>query len=223
MNEFELAEKAILDAHEPSWVAQGYKVVRQPKRATLPAFLERYMPDAVLLGRNPQVVVEVVRKGQPDIERKVRELNALLAGHRDWRLEVLYAGEEPEQLPVVTTHRLKASLASVRQLAAIEPRSSLLLLWATLEALGRRFEPGKTKRPQSPGRIVELLAGAGFVAPSEAEQLRRAVQWRNRLVHGDLEIELAARPILDIADIVEGLIGVLEDREARVPSADTEF
>lgn len=220
MTEFELAEKAILDAHEPSWVAQGYEVVRQPKRATLPAFLERYMPDAVLLGRSPQVVVEVVRKGQPDIERKVRELNALLAGQRDWRLEVLYAGEEPEQLPVVATQRLKASLASVRQLAAIQPQSSLLLLWATLEALGRRFEPGKTMRPQSPGRIVELLAGAGFVAPSEAEQLRKAVQWRNRLVHGDLEIELAERQILNLAVIVEGLIDILEKNDARSSSPD---
>jgi hypothetical protein len=220
VNDIEQAEKAVLDAHEPKWVAQGYKVVRHPTGAVLPTFLESYAPDAVLLGRSPQVVVEVVRKGQPNVERKVRALNALLAEHGDWRLMLLYAGVEPIELPAVTTERLKTSLASVRQLAYVDLRSSLLLLWATLEALGRRLEPEKTKRPQKPASIVELLAAAGFIVPSEAEQLRRAADWRNRLVHGDLEIELAERQILDLAVIVEGLIDVLEKNDARSNSPD---
>ncbi|MER9586745.1 HepT-like ribonuclease domain-containing protein [Mesorhizobium sp. M0276] len=218
MNEFELAEDAILDQHEPSWIAQGYKLVRRPSRGSLPSFLERYLPDAVLLGRTPQVVVEVLRKGQPHVERKVRELNALLAKHDDWRLEVLYAGEEPDQLPSVSTELLKQSLSSTGRLAPIDPRGGLLLLWATLEALSRRLEPGKTMRPQTPGRIVELLAGAGFVAPSEAEQLREAVQWRNRLVHGDLTISPSETQVLKLVEIVGDLIGTLERREA-IPSA----
>ncbi len=213
MNEFDIAEKTILDRHEPSWVAKGYTVVRRPSRATLPNFFEKFEPDAVLLGRIPQVVVEVVRKGQPQVERKVRELNALLQGHDDWRLEILYVGEEPDILPLVPTYRLKESLANVRQLAAVEQRGGLLLLWATLEALSRRLEPRKTERPQSPGRIVELLAGAGFIAPSEAERLREGVHWRNRLVHGDLDVSPSQGQVLNLADIVEDLIRVLERRE----------
>jgi hypothetical protein len=214
MNEFELADNAVLDQHEPSWVAQGYKVVRRPSRENLPAFLDRYMPDAVLVGRTPNVVVEVVRKGQPQIERKVRDLNALLAGRDDWRLEVLYAGEQPEQLPAVSTERLRGSLANVRRLARIDQGGGLLVLWATLEAIARRLEPGKTGRPQSPGRIVELLAGAGFIAPSEAEKLREGAQWRNRLVHGDLDISPSEGEISNLTDIVERLVGALERREA---------
>ena len=213
MNDIDQSEKAILDAHEPKWIAQGYEVVRHPTGAALPTFLENYQPDAVLLGRTPQVVVEVVRKGQPNVERKVQALNALLADRSDWRLILLYAGLEPLELPAITTQRLKASLASVRELVRVDLRSSLLLLWATLEALGRRFEPEKTKRPQKPASIVEQLAGAGFVVPSDAEQLRRAANWRNRLVHGDLDIALSETQILDVAAIVEALIGVLEARD----------
>ena len=65
MNESELAESGVLDKHEQSWIAQGYKVVRRPSKATLPAFLERFSPDAILLGRKPNVVVEVVQGPAP--------------------------------------------------------------------------------------------------------------------------------------------------------------
>lgn len=213
MNDIEQLEKDVLDAHEPKWIAQGYKVVRHPTGSALPPFLERFRPDAVLLGRTPQVVVEIVRKGQPNAERKVQALNALLAEHSDWRLILLYAGLEPLELPVVSTRSLERSLDSARRLVGIDLRSSLLLLWATLEALGRRFEPEKTKRPQKPASIVEMLASAGFILPAEAEHLRRAAVLRNRLVHGDLDIALTESEILGVADIVAGLISTVEQRE----------
>jgi hypothetical protein len=213
MNEFELAEKVALDRHEPSWRAQGYRVVRHPSRETLPAFLDQYKPDAILVGRKPQVWVEVVRKGQPQVEHKIRGLNALLKGHDDWRLEVLYAGEEVEQLPAVPTRNLRSSLTDIRRLIADDRQGSLLRIWATLEALARRLEPTRTLLPQSPGRVVELLAGAGFVAPSQAEHLREAVQWRNRLVHGDLNVSPSERQLLSLIDILNELIAVVEARD----------
>lgn len=213
MSDIDQLEKDVLDAHEPKWLAQGYAVVRQPRGAVLPAFLEGYRPDAVLLGRTPQIVVEIVRKGQPNAERNVRALNALLAEHSDWRLMLLYAGVEPIELPVVSTQSMRGSLASARRLVSIDVRSSLLLLWATLEALSRRLEPAKTKRPQKPASIVEFLAGAGFVLPSEAEQLRLSADWRNRLVHGDLDIELTQLQVQGVADIVDGLIHLIEKRD----------
>ena len=213
MNEFELVENAVLDQREPSWRAQGYRVVRHPSREILPAFLERYRPDAILVGRLPQILVEIVRKGQPQIEHKIRNLNALLKGHDDWRLEVLYAGEEVEQLPSVSTRNLRASMANIRLLLPDDQQGSLLRIWATLEALARRLEPAKTLRPQSPGRVVELLAGAGFVTPSQAENLREAVHWRNRLVHGDLSISPSQQQLADLADVLDELIGVVEARD----------
>ncbi len=214
MNENELEENAVLDRHEPSWIAQGYRVVRQPRGTNLPAFLRTHAPDAVLLGRTPNVVVEVLRKGQTNVERKVRDLRALVAGQDDWRLEVLYAGEEPEQLPQVSTEQLKELLEKVRNFAPVEQRGALLLLWAIVEALARRLEPDKTRRPQSAERVVELLAGAGHIAPSQAERLREAARLRNLLVHGDLNISLSEEQVLRLADLVGDMIGVLAGREA---------
>ncbi len=213
MTERQHTNHAVLDSHEPSWVAQGYRVIREPSGSYLPKFLKRFEPDAILLGRTPKIVVEVVRKGQPNVERKIRLLNETLSNHQDWRLEVLYAGSEPEQLPAVTTVRLKEQLADIRKLLPLEQRGSLLLLWATLEALSRRLQPDQTKHPLTPGSVVELLAGEGFVTPGEARQLREAVKWRNRLAHGDLEITPVGEKLYDLVAIAERLIVDLERQE----------
>ena len=213
MSEYEQAEKAVLDAHEPAWRAQGYTVLRRPSGSSLPSFLHSYEPDALLLGRTPTVVVEVVRKGQPHVESRIRRLKELLSGHPDWRLEILYAGEEPELLPVVTTEVLQQLLIDVRALSATDARAGLLMLWSTLEALGRRIEPKGMERPQSPGRVVELLAGMGAIVPSEADTLRRVARLRNRLIHGDLEISPSERDLREALDVAESLLTVVRKRE----------
>jgi uncharacterized protein YutE (UPF0331/DUF86 family) len=205
MSEQHRAEDAILERYEPNWIAQGYKVVRPRSVGDLPAFLKDYVPDALLLGRTPQVVVEVTSKGSPHAQKKIAKLKSLLQGHADWRLEVLFVGEEPEQLPLVSAKAVQHSLESIRAILSAEPKSALLLFWATLEAIARRLEPAKSMRPQSPGRVVELLAGAGHVTPGEAGQLRRAVQWRNRLIHGDLDLAVTSGQVAEVVEIAESL------------------
>jgi len=205
MTDSEAIEMDMLDAHEQQWLAQGYELVRQPTRAQLPDFLQKYVPDAVLIGRDPKVVVEVVRKGQHGSSDRLRDLSALLAGRAEWRLQVIYAGETIDTLPSVPSARVSETLNRVRHLARTDVQASLLLLWATLEAISRRLDPSKTARPQSAVRIVELLASTGRVLPSQAAKLREAAAWRNRLVHGDLDIILNTSDIEPVIDIVQGL------------------
>jgi len=205
MSDQHRAEDAILERHEPNWIAQGYKVVRPRSGGDLPAFLEDYVPDALLLGRTPQVVVEVISKGSPHAQKKIAKLKSLLQGHDNWRLDVLFVGEEPEQLPLVTAEAVRHSLRSIRAILPAEPKSALLLCWATLEAIARRLEPAKSMQPQSPAGVVELLAGAGHVTPSEAAQLRKAIQWRNRLIHGDLDLPVTPAQVAEVVEIAENL------------------
>jgi hypothetical protein len=205
MNEQQQAEHAVLERHEPHWIAKGYKVVRNPKAGDLPDFFRNYIPDALLLGQNPKVVVEIITKGNLIGQKRISNLKMLMEGHDDWRLEVLFAGKEPDELPPMPNDAVQHSLESIRKLLPAEPKSALLLCWATLEAIARRLEPAKTMRPQSPGRVVELLAGAGHVTPTEASQLRKAIQWRNRLIHGDLSVSLTPAEVGDMVKITEGL------------------
>jgi hypothetical protein len=46
--------------------------------------------------------------------------------------------------------------------------AGLLMGWSTFEALGRTSMPDDFARPQSPGRLLQLLAQEGYVTPGEA-------------------------------------------------------
>lgn len=210
MNEHQLSEQEALDRHEPTWIAQGYKLIREPRPSDLPSFLGRYVPDALLIGANHKVIVEVIHKGSPHAERKVKDLKSLLAGHQDWKLEVVFTGTESAPLPTVGAEALRASLLRVRGLSVSEPEAALLLLWATIEAMARYLEPSRTAKPQSPGRVVELMAAAGHVTPTEASVLRESVQWRNRLIHGDLTVSVTVEQINQVISVVESLLSDIE-------------
>ena len=61
------------------------------------------------------------------------------------------------------------------------------MAWSTFEAIGRALLPARLGRPQTPARLVEVLASDGIVTPQEAEVLRRASAIRNVVVHGGID------------------------------------
>jgi len=209
-------ERAVLDEHEARWVAHGYRVIRQPRGAEIPEFLQRFQPDALAVGVEPNLVIEVIRKGSPNAEEKVRRLRSLIGDRADWRLEVLYSGEAESQVQATASDSIGELLATARRLTTQEPRATLLLVWAGLEALTRRLEPQNTRRPQTPGRVVEVLAGAGHIAPSEAERLRAAAGLRNRLIHGDLSVHPSPAEIGAVLEIAENLLSQLLQHESPI-------
>jgi hypothetical protein len=210
MSDIATAEDQALERFARRWQAQGYRIVRNPTGRDLPDFLASYRPDAVLLGPE-NVLVEVVRKGQSDVPDKLKALRTLLASHPDWRLEVLYAGTEPELIAPVSTINLRKSLSEIAASEKGEPRASFLLLWATLEAIARRLEPDQTRRPQTPGRVVEVLASEGHILPEEADFLRSASLLRNRLIHGGLDVDVSGDLVRRVLALASKLLGSLEE------------
>ena len=191
MSETEETERAILEKMSKIWTDQGFEVFLRPPGGILPDFLKKYRPDALLLKDDDKVLVEVIRKGRPHVEERIRRLKALIDNQSDWRLEVVYSGENVSAVRAVGLDKILESLESAEDLLIKEPRASLLL-WASLEATARNIFPTQTSRPQSPGRIIELLAGSGEVTLSEAQRLRHLMSLRNRVVHG--ELDAVARP-----------------------------
>lgn len=213
MTSAEELESAVLEKHEAHWVEQGYRVIRHPRPHEIPEFLGRFLPDALALGPEPNLVVEVIRKGSANAEEKVRRLKALLGDRKDWRLEILYSGEAQAGVEPTTSDAISELLGTARRLSEQEPRAALLLTWAGLEGLARLLDPRNTVRPQTPGRVVELLASAGYIAPSEAHTLRAAAATRNRLIHGDLSMRPTSAEVTAISDIAEELLRQLLRRE----------
>ncbi|WP_444461732.1 hypothetical protein [Rhodobacter capsulatus] len=137
MSEAEETERAALEKMSKIWVGQGFQVFIQPSGKLLPDFLQRYRPDALLLKEDDKVLVEVVRKGQPHAEARVRRLKELIADQSEWRLEVVYSGENVLAVRRVALESILETLGSAEDLLTKEPRASLLLFWASLEATAR--------------------------------------------------------------------------------------
>ncbi|MBY5794390.1 hypothetical protein [Rhizobium leguminosarum] len=212
MIDFAAVERNALDDYLPRLGAQGYRVVRRPTKSDLPAFLADYEADAVAIGPKGNIVVEVVTKGSPTAQAKIRRLREILADHPDWRLEVVYGGQGERQVPIASMSAIERTVDALNKLT--DPRASILLAWASLEAIARHLEPSETLKPQTPGRVVELLAAGGFVTPSQAETLRNLATIRNQVIHGNVDLEPSVDQLQSLITITHELVSFLKGRRA---------
>jgi uncharacterized protein YutE (UPF0331/DUF86 family) len=81
-----------------------------------------------------------------------------------------------------------------------------LMAWTTLEALGRLLLPKKLGRPQTPETLLDVLAGDGYITPSEADLLRSLKQARNQLVHGMLEQTVSSAELAKFIEVLKLLL-----------------
>jgi uncharacterized protein YutE (UPF0331/DUF86 family) len=198
-------EAAVLESLRPNYEADGFEVFIHPSPSILPPFMQSYRPDAVALSPYKKIAIELVSSADAST-RKVTDLESLFAPHQDWELRVVYlASDRSEEGPDV------ASLAviedSIKRVADLDRQGhrlpALIMAWAALEAIGRALLPERLKRPQTPGRLVEVLASDGYVTPEEADTLRAAISIRNAAVHG------SPGPVVD-EGLVERFISILK-------------
>jgi uncharacterized protein YutE (UPF0331/DUF86 family) len=214
----EVAEAAVLDSVVPQLEAEGFEVYRQPTAHLLPPFMQAHSPDAIALRKDRKLAIEVVRKGSHS-EKKLTQLRELLSDHHDWELRVYWVSPSstPEVVEGASRRDIDFAIASVDQLAnegRLAP--ALLMSWATLEALGRALLPESFVRPQTPGRLVEVLAADGYITPSDADRLRELGRVRNQLIHGGLQVKIASKDIKSFLAILKTLLGLLRsDRASR--------
>jgi uncharacterized protein YutE (UPF0331/DUF86 family) len=140
---------------------------------------------------------------------KKHDLKRLFEGQNEWESRVYYAPSTNRQdtIPPTTKSAAAASIRDVEELIA-EGRSgpALLMAWTTLEALGRLLLPKKLGRPQTPETLLDVLAGDGYVTPSEADLLRSLKQARNQLVHGMLEQTVSSAELAKFIEVLKLLL-----------------
>lgn len=210
-----LAEREALDEIERRLNGRGYTVRRQPAAGDVPAFLGKFQPDAIALGKTPNLVVEVVTRGATAAAQvaKIEQLRKLLEGQPDWRLEVVYtaaSGPAPSVVPITT---IRERLEQTRRLARVDRPAALLLAWALVEAIARTLEPEHASRALAPATTVELLASLGYVAEPEAEVLRKAWRSRDLIAHGDVTVDAPATLVTQVLDIADTIVRNAETRE----------
>lgn len=200
--------RLVLERLVPQLQADGYTVYIEPSRQLLPPFMEGYTPDAIAIRPGKNLAIEVVVEGSSS-DRKLERIRPRFDGVKDWELRVYYARpvRESELLPPISKGSIEESIRSIEALVASgQPAAALLMAWATLEGLGRLLLPERFARPQSPGRLVEVLAGEGYITPSEADLIRSLVRRRNHLIHGSLETNVEPSEVSAFVEVMKTLL-----------------
>jgi uncharacterized protein YutE (UPF0331/DUF86 family) len=118
------------------------------------------------------------------------------------------AGKASGEVPIASLSSIEQTVANLDKLA--DARAALLLAWASLEAIARNLEPSETTRPQTPGRVVELLAAGGFVTPTQAELLRNMADIRNQVIHGNVDLQPSAGQLQELIATTGELLSLLK-------------
>ena len=208
----ENTEADVLQALLPQLEEEGYAVYVHPNRPLVPSFLKDYVPDVIALRPDKNIAIEVILRQTPENKERVQRIAKMFEGQDKWELRVYWGGptEVQRSLQVQTPEAIKARIAELRDLGDKGHLGPALLLgWATFEALARATMLSEFERPQSPGRIVEILAREGHITPTEADHLRRLSDKRNKLIHGELQVRISKKEFLEFAGILDALLSQL--------------
>lgn len=206
----DIAEQDALQRTAADLIEEGFEVFEHPRAPLIPKFLGGYQPDLIAIRGDKRLVIEI--KGlSPSSNDKIKKLAQLFQGQKDWEFRVVWI--EPASrikdnaLPILSREQIRISLQEVRKLKTRgHTESALLLSWATFEAVARAMLPSRFGRPQTPGRVVEVLAGEGYITPSEADNLRDLAEIRNKFIHGGLQTKVDKDNITVFVEILEVLI-----------------
>lgn len=209
-------EQTVLDNYLEELRSKGYDTVSEPHGHTLPSFLRGFEPDAVAVRGKEKLIIEVAGQGALS-KTKLQRLRDLVAGQEGWSLQVIGLGVQTTRpFPDVAPELFETSNNNVVQLAGSEQtKPALLLAWATFEGVARAIHPKHFERPQTPGRLVEVLAGEGFLEPSQADLLRTLANQRNRIIHGGLDTPVRKDELDAFSEIIRSLIAKLDRGKQR--------
>jgi hypothetical protein len=206
----ETLERDTLEKIRLKYEREGYKFIVEPQPKDIPAFLEGFIPDAIAVGADENVIIEVKStRGSADSSAAARFLANEVPKHPGWRFDLVIAeimdrhGDthaEPDK------RQLHAELDSLKVLRrAAGDKVALVIAWGLLEAVTRRLylnqQAGEPKR-YLPTTIVETLVSEGIV--DDEDRLLRLAKSRNQLVHGFTGIEVEETDM-------QFLIGVMEE------------
>jgi hypothetical protein len=196
-----VSERRLLQLLRPRYEAQGYLFIEYPRGDALPAVLEGFRPDAIAIGPQKNIVIEIkLRRGRPS-QDQLQALSEQLRKHPDWELQVIYGNEldlQDEPSPAPSRLEIEKQIDEAQGLSELgHHRAALILAWAALEAIARAAAPGEVigGSSRAPRQVLEILERMGRLTFEEAGQLRNALLLRNAVVHGDYQREVGGADV----------------------------
>ncbi|MGJ3263643.1 MAG: hypothetical protein ACFE0R_10455 [Salinarimonas sp.] len=196
----------LLAAESRRLSAEGYDVIVAPDATLLPAALRTRRPDAIALGRDPKLVIEITGD-RPGSGPRLAALQEALRAAPGWQLYLVLDRASPASIPRAAPDAdIEAALDRVPRVATVDTGAALMLAWSALEGIVRNRRPETFARPQTTDRLVEHLAAEGIVLPDDAAFLRDVAARRNAVAHGDVRESPTAAEVARLVDLVRSLI-----------------
>jgi hypothetical protein len=200
-----LTKRRILALLRYRYEAEGFTFIEYPDRRNLPTFMEGYQPDAVALGDDKSIAIEVDVHGDPAKQSNSGEIARRFRRQKGWELRVVYGAHvHDERFEVPTAEQIRKNIEEAEALLAQgHPRAALVLGWATIEAIARTLNPDlPTFGPRTTAAALELLEHLGRLGFEEADELRKLSPLREKVVHGDFQTAITAaeaKPVVSAA------------------------
>jgi uncharacterized protein YutE (UPF0331/DUF86 family) len=186
-------ERRVLELLRPQLEAEGYSLIEFPSSDILPPFFAGYRPDAVALGKDKNVAIEVKVHRESSAEA-LQSISEKFKGRKGWEFRVVYGDEleEPEIVSATSKQVIEHSLGEIGQLLdASLYRAALVMALAVIEAIARN-QNGQlpTSGARTTRQAIELLESEGRLSYEEAQQLRQLLPLRMKVVHGDFSAQI---------------------------------
>ena len=172
--------------------SKGYEVITEPSPEQLPDFLCQYRPDLLVRKDSESIVVEVKTRSSLAGNSQMRDLARVLHATPGWKFELVTVREKekldaPEGACPFTIEDVSSRLETVEGLLeAGSSEAAFLLGWGALEAVVRLLaeEEQLTLERISPSYLLHQAVTNGVISGEDYARLKRAMKYRNALVHG---------------------------------------
>jgi uncharacterized protein YutE (UPF0331/DUF86 family) len=210
MSEAQLWESNVLRNIQQVSEARGLKFYVNPPREIVPEFLGGFQPDAMALGPEGGIIIEVKLRNSPASEKQVAAIARRVSGQKGWEFRAIYLNPPMDETPPIakpTPEQLQAKFGEIEALMkGGHLAAAFVTAWAALESLARLASTNREARrfrAFSPIQAIQTLAEEGYIENEAADRLREMAKLRNAVVHGDFSVDVPA-------EVVEGLLEQLQ-------------
>jgi hypothetical protein len=205
MSEAQLLDSNILRNLQRASEARGLKFYANPPREIVPGFLGSYQPDAIAVGPEGGIIVEVKPRRHPASERQLAAIARRVSDQKGWEFRVIYMNPPLDETPSIANPTLEQLQATFKEIAALagggHPAAALVMGWAALESLARLASANgeaRGSRGFSPIQAIQTLAEEGYIENEAADRLRDMAKLRNAVVHGDFSVDVPTEQVEDL-------------------------
>jgi hypothetical protein len=204
-------EDRVLALLRNRYEGEGFSFIEHPDRADLPAFMQGYQPDALALGKDKSIAIEVKLHRHPVTEKNLRAVSERFKGQPRWEFRVVYGDEvEDEPIGAPTPEQILSQIAEAETLLAQNHnRAAFVLGCAAIEAIARTLDPDfPSAGARTMRQAVELLEHLGRLRFEQAQELRRLSSLRIKVVHGDLQTPIGAADVKPVLEAARAALGI---------------